>query len=210
MAQSNKSGRERNQRACHRQLIRNAVVSRRVNSNVGFASKVSMLKPKHTSVTLALLLFAASLPAQRSPEFSSKYVKPAAYDGLFHVQRRGGWIVIDAEDGFDPRALVLSYNNKPIEPKPNDPDAPTVPGFYLSYTVRLDFESVEVIRKAVYFKTRTVAGVNYQFNGLMGTEIIPNFEPSTRILFIKGVLTKLTNGKMMSQEDIKFVHSVIA
>ena len=27
-------GRERNQRACHRQLVRNAVVSRRVNSTV--------------------------------------------------------------------------------------------------------------------------------------------------------------------------------
>jgi uncharacterized protein (DUF488 family) len=27
-------GRERNQRACHRQLVRNVVVSRRVNSNV--------------------------------------------------------------------------------------------------------------------------------------------------------------------------------
>src|SRR6266567_935572 len=28
-------GRERNQRACHRQLVRNVVVSRRVNSTVG-------------------------------------------------------------------------------------------------------------------------------------------------------------------------------
>jgi hypothetical protein len=28
-------GRERNQRACHRQLVRHAVVSRRVNSIVG-------------------------------------------------------------------------------------------------------------------------------------------------------------------------------
>lgn len=169
---------------------------------VGFASKVSMLKPKHISVTLALLLFAASISAQRSPEFSSRYVKPAAYDGLFYVQRHG-WIVIDAEDGYDPRALVLSYNNKPIEPKPNDPDAPTVPGFYLSLMVRLVFESVEVIRQTVYFKTRT-------FNGVMGMEIVPNFDPSTRIPYIKGILTKLKNGKMMSQEKIKFVHAVIA
>src|SRR3981081_3950963 len=50
-------GRERNQRACHRQLVRNAVVSRRVNSTVGHLL-ISM-----RFVTLILLLLATPLLA---------------------------------------------------------------------------------------------------------------------------------------------------
>jgi hypothetical protein len=168
-----------------------------------------MLKPGHICMMLAPFLLAVPLLAQHEPQFSSGYVRPAAYGGLFYVQRHGG-ITIDPEDGFDPRALVLYYDNKPIEPKSNDPDAPTIPGFYLSYTVRLDFEKVEVIRKNVYFKTRIVGGVNYEFSGVMGMERLPKPRPSLRVPFIKGTLTKLTNGKISSQEEIKFVHAFIA
>ena len=168
-----------------------------------------MMKPKPISIALAIIFFAAPLTAQRQPRFSRKYVRPVAYDGLFYVQRGDG-IIIDAEAGYDPRALVLSYNNKPVDHKPIDPDAPTCPGLYLSYSARFDFEWVEVIGKKVHFKTRTIAGVYYRFSGVMRTERITNFDPSAQAPLIKGVLTRLNNRKVVSQESIKFVHAVIA
>jgi hypothetical protein len=155
------------------------------------------------SIALAVILFVASVAAQRQPRFLSKYVRPATYAGLFYLQRGN-------EVPVDPAALVLSYNDKPIDHKPNDPDAPTIPGFYSSYTKRFDFEKVEVIGKRVYFKTRAVEGVRYEFSGLMGTYIDPNFNRSIRIPFIKGTLIKWQNRKPMSQENIRFIHAVIA
>jgi hypothetical protein len=168
-----------------------------------------MMKPKPISIALMIVFFAAPLTAQRQPRFSGKYVRPVTYGGLFYVQRGDG-IIIDPEAGYDPRALVPSYNNKSVDHKPNDPDAPTHPGFYLSYAARFDFERVEVIGKQVHFKTHTIAGVYYRFSGVMGTERMTNFDHSAQVPFIKGVLTRINNRKVVSQESIKFVHAVIA
>lgn len=159
---------------------------------------------------LYLLISAASVFASQEPRFSSKYENPAIYGGLFYVVRSSGGYVIDSADGYDERALVISYNDEPIERKPNDPDAPTLPGFYLTYKVRFDFERVEVIGKKVYFKTRGIGGVSYEFKGISGEEVIPNFNPSIRVPFIKGILTRLRDGKVMSKEEIKFGHAVVA
>jgi hypothetical protein len=159
-----------------------------------------MLKVKFFSVVLAVLCFAGSVPAQQKPRFSSKYVRPATYGGLFYVYRDKGLII--------PRALVLSYDDRPIEQKPNDPDAPTNPGFYLSYTEGFEFERVEVIGKRVYFKTRPTEDVSYEFSGLFGTKTDRSFSPP--IPFIEGTLTKLKKQKIVSQEKIKFIHAFIA
>ena len=107
------------------------------------------------SILLSLTFLVTPLTAQQQTRFSSKYIRPFSYDGLFYV-RRGDGVIMDAEAGYDPRALVLSYNNEPIDQKPNDPDAPTRPGFYLSYSARFDFERVEVVGKKVAFKTRSI------------------------------------------------------
>jgi len=161
-----------------------------------------MLKLKSFSVALAVLCFAGSLPAQQKPRFSSKYVRPTTYGGLFYVYRDKGLVI--------PRALVLSYNDRPIEHKPNDPDAPTIPGFYLSYKERFDFERVAVIGKRVYFKTRTTEDGSYEFTGFFGTKIDHSFSRPTAIPFIEGTLTKLKKQKIISQEKIQFIHAVIA
>jgi len=161
------------------------------------------MKRNTISIALAMIFFASALAAQRQSRFSSKYIRPATYGGLFYLQHGN-------EVPIDPGALVLSYDDKPIDHKPNDPDAPTIPGFYSSYTKRFDFERVEVIGKRVYFKTRAVEGVRYEFSGLMGTYIEPNFSRSIRIPFIKGTLTKWQNQKIISQDKIRFIHAVIA
>jgi len=159
---------------------------------------------------LYLLSSTASVIANQEPRFSSKYENPATYGGLFYVVRSSGGYVIDSADQYDERALVISYDDEPIEPKPNDPDAPTLPGFYLSYKVRFEFERVEVIGNKVYFKTRSIGGVTYEFKGISGEEVIPNFNPSIRVPFIKGILIRLKNGEVMSKEEIKFGHAVVA
>jgi hypothetical protein len=158
-------------------------------------SKISILKLAIFGIALILLLSFVAVGQQS--RFSSKYKKPQA-EGLFFVE---------SPDENDSRALVLSSNNKPIPPKANEPDAPTVPGYYLSYTKHLPFEKVEVIGKNVYFKTRKVGGVSYEFRGTAGKENDPEFaEP---IQFIKGTMTKFKRGKIVKTLKIKFNHAVI-
>lgn len=135
---------------------------------------------------------------------SSKYGNPAIVDGLYSVERRSGIYIIDPEDQYDGRALVLSLGGKPAKHQANNPDASTPPGFYLSSEVRLDFERVEVTGNRLYFKTSSVGGVSYEFSGISGEGIIPDSHSSMRVNFIKGILKRLSYGEVMTQEEIKF------
>lgn len=148
-------------------------------------------------VGLCLTLLIAPVFANQAQRPSSRYEKPAVYDGLYYG-KSGEW------------ALVLSYNDKSIPPKENDPDAPTKPGFYPSGKERYGFQRVEVIGDKVYFKTLSVRGISYEFVGKTGSQIVPDFDPSTPIPFIEGVITTLKNGKPVNKEEIKFSHAVIA
>ena len=146
---------------------------------------------------VALILILSFVAVGQQSRFSSKYKNPKA-EGLFFVQ---------SSNDSDGRALVLSSNNKPIPPKANEPDAPNVPGYYLSYTKRLPFSKVEVIGKKVYFKTRSVSGVSYEFRGTAGEENDPEF--TALIQFIKGTMTKFKRGKIVKTEKIEFGHAVV-
>lgn len=146
---------------------------------------------------VALILILSFVAVGQQSRFSSKYKNPKA-EGLFFVE---------SSDVDDSRALVLSSNNKPIPPKANEPDAPTIPGYYLSYTKRLPFSKVEVIGKKVYFKTRSVGGVSYEFRGTAGAEIDPEF--TDPIQFIKGTMTKFKRGKVVKTQKLKFGHAVV-
>lgn len=152
---------------------------------------------KAVGIGSCLILLIAPAFADQAQRPSSRYEKPAVYDGLYY-SKSSEW------------ALVLSYNDKSIPPKENDPDAPTEPGFYPSDKERYGFQRVEVIGDKFYFKTRSVRGVSYEFVGKSGGEIIPDFDPSTPIPFIEGVITTLKNGKPVNKEKIRFSHAVIA
>jgi len=136
--------------------------------------------------------------------FSSHYENPAIPDGLFNVTRGSGGYIMCPFEGSDERALVLSRDGKAIAPKVDDPNAPTIPGLYLSRNVRLNFERVEVIGRKVYFLTRSFNDVSYEFSGDSGEEIIAASDPATPVPFIKGILTKSRDGKLVSEEEIKF------
>jgi len=151
--------------------------------------------------SLALILLLSPAAAGQQKRFSSRYVKPKA-EGLFYIERAGVW-------NLD--ALVLSSDDKPIPPKSNDPDAPTIPGCYLTGTTkRLSFERVEIIGKKVYFKTRTLRDMSYEFRGVIGSEIIPDFSDTVRVPFIKGKLVERKKGKIVKARRVKFGHAVIA
>jgi hypothetical protein len=139
---------------------------------------------------------------------SSKYDNPSVPEGLFFAIR-DPHAYLDSLDEYDQRAFVLSYDGQPIESSVNAPNAPTLPGFHLSNKVRFEFERVEVIGKKLYFKTHTIGGVSYEFNGISGEEIIPNLDPPMRRPFIKGILARLKNRKLVEEEEIKFSHAVI-
>ena len=161
-----------------------------------------MLLPKIAKLKLAgfgigLILLLSYVAVGQQSRFSSKYQKPQA-EGLFYVE---------SSNKDDSRALVLSSNDKPIPPKANEPDAPTIPGYYLSYTKRLPFEKVEVIGRKVYFKTRSVGGISYEFRGTAGKEIDPEFNKP--IQFVKGTMTKLKKGKIVKIVKMNFNHAVI-
>ena len=161
-----------------------------------------LLKRLTLSMSLCALVLAPFKVVSQSPTHTSKYVDPAVYDGLFYVVS-GDW-------RNDLRALVISYSDNPIGPKANDPDAPTIPGFYPSPGKRFDFANVAVVRKKVTFKTKTIGGVSYVFSGETGEEVVKGFDPSVLVPFIKGSLVTLKSGKIVKREKVKFGHAVIA
>lgn len=123
----------------------------------------------------------------------SKYDHPAFTDGLFYLETNDG-------------ALVLSFDNQPIPPKENDPDAPKIPGFYNSEYQKFDFEKVEIIKNKVYFKTYSIDGISYEFKGTSQLEHNPDYDKP--ISHIKGSLQILENGKVITTRKIEFSHAV--
>ena len=147
------------------------------------------------AVWLSVLLPAALLARQRKLE---DYRSPAVYDGLYYC----------GTDEYDPRALVLSWDGSPVTPKANEPDAPTKPGFYLSYEEPYEFDVIKVVRRSVYFRTRARGGVSYIFVGTAGWRINDMVEPSD-VPFIKGTLTQCKNGRALKKEKVEFSHAVV-
>lgn len=165
---------------------------------------VPFFGPKEIAVGLFLIPFVFVATSQE-PTYSRKYMNPAFYGGLFYVE--------DVGNKSEVRALVISYDDKPIEPKPNEPAAPTIPGFYLfngERYVRYDFEAIEVIEKEVHFKTRSTAGESFEFAGTSGLRSIKDFNPSIKVPFIDGLLTRFKDGKIVKREQVRFCHAVIA
>ena len=153
-------------------------------------------------VSVSALFLAPIGTASQTPAGKSKYVDPAVYDGLFYVVS-GDWRT-------NLRALVISYSDHSIEQKANDPDAPTIPGFYPSPDKRFDFEHIVVVRKKVSFTTRTVDGLKYVFSGRSGMGPVEGLDSKTLVPFIEGSLVTLKNGKVIKRERVKFGHAVIA
>lgn len=104
-------------------------------------------------------------------------------------------------------SLVISFENKPIPPKANEPDSPTIPGFYPKGNERFPFLEIKVIRNQVYFKTDSISGVRFEFKGVTGKEF--DSELNTYVPFIVGVVTRFQDDKPNKRQKITFGHAVI-
>ena len=155
---------------------------------------------KSSSFGVALILMLSFVVLGQQSRSSTKYKNPYV-EGLYYVE---------SSDNSDERELAITFDGKPIPPKSNDPEAPTITGFYLSRSKRVAFQKVEISGKKVYFKTRSISGISYEFRGTIGEEINSDFDSSQLLPFIKGTMTKFKRGKIVKTEKIKFGRAVIA
>ena len=95
-------------------------VGREILSRMLYVDPFNHFALRLSGAALALILLLSPAAIGQQKRFSSKYVKPQS-EGLFYTKGPGK---------YDLDALVLSSDNKPIEQKANDPDAPTIPGYY--------------------------------------------------------------------------------
>lgn len=154
---------------------------------------------------------ASSSPQSASPSETPSPVPVRTPDRTKYDRVKGsffGLYYVSSKDGSDDRGLVISADGKEIPEKANDPEAATIPGFYLSRDKRFDFEEIEIVGKNIYFKTRESDGIYFEFRGVFGEEIEPNIEQL--VPFLDGKLRRVENGKLLIDETVRFGHAIIA
>ncbi len=136
-------GRERNQRACHRQLVRNVVVSRRVNSDVGLLLVTMKLL---LALTFSLLLVVVSSPVSATNAHGVSQKVRRGISG--RITDPNGGVVAGAKItivGRSSHTSVVKWSNAKGE-----------------YVADLDPDTYDVVAAAPGFKTttRTSIGVS--------------------------------------------------
>lgn len=116
-----------------------------------------MFLVKRAGILGIALLFASSTFASGRGE--EKHCSDYLY-GLYY----GSW-----DNKGDDLAFVISSDGKSIPPKSNDPDAPTIPGFYAGEK-RYEFSETKVSTKEIFFQTKEVDGTVFSFRGRFGCE----------------------------------------
>jgi len=117
-----------------------------------------------------------------------------------------GLYYVDLGDaGSGETALVISPNGKPIPPKENDPEAPTLPGLHVDGH-RFKFAWSRFTPQGFAFRTASVDGSEYAFEGKFGHEqigVIPE------VPYLAGVLTKRRNSRVVQTKEVHFAHAVV-
>ena len=152
-----------------------------------------MLVKNHVLLVVMSLVIASSVFA--SGQAQEKHCTDYLY-GLYY----GSW----DNKGSD-LAFVISSDGKPIPPKSNDPDAPTLPGFYVGEK-RYEFDSSRVSAKEMSFQTKQVDGTVFSFQGRFGCEpvdVIPE------VPYFAGELKEMRNGRLIRKKSLHFGHAVV-
>ena len=102
-------------------------------------------------------------------------------------------------------ALVLSPDGRPIPPKQNDPDAPTLPGFYVGVQ-RFPFSWSHVSTNGGTFRTVRLDGTEYSFRGVFGREQV---DILSGVPYLEGTLTEKQNGRVVLKKKVHFGHAVV-
>lgn len=101
--------------------------------------------------------------------------------------------------------LVISPDGKPIPPKANDPDAPTQPGLHIGEQ-NYPFASSRLSSKGFSFRTVSMNGVVFSFNGRFGRERV---ESIGDVPYLAGTLVETRNGRLVQKKTVHFGHAVI-
>src|SRR3989449_157806 len=109
------------------------------------------------------------------------------------------------ERGSGESGLVISPDGKPIPPKENDSEAPTLPGLHVNGR-HFKFAWSQFSPQGFAFRTVRIDGIEYSFQGKFGREevdIIPE------VPYLSGVLTEKRNSRIVLRKRIHFGHAVI-
>jgi lysophospholipase L1-like esterase len=109
------------------------------------------------------------------------------------------------EPGRGESGLVISEDGKPIPPKENDPDAPTLPGLHVNGR-HFKFAWTRLTLQGFAFRTVITEGREYSFEVKFGREqadVIPD------VPYLAGVFTEKRNSQVVQQKKIKFGHTVV-
>jgi lysophospholipase L1-like esterase len=109
------------------------------------------------------------------------------------------------EQGSGESGLVISEDGKPIPPKENDPDAPTLPGLHVNGR-HFKFAWTRLTLQGFAFRTMTMEGCEYSFEGKFGREqadIIPD------VPFLAGMLREKRNSRVVQTKKVHFGHAVV-
>ena len=144
-----------------------------------------------------LVLAIATAVASTTPIFAGQQTGvPRDFYGLYYAE----W-----KQPVDQAALVISSDGKPIPQKANDPDAPTLPGFYVD-DVRYPLTSSETTSQTFHFQTASVNRHQYSFQGRFGRD---NVEGINDVPYLQGVLTEMKDGRVIGRRKMHFGHAVI-
>ena len=105
----------------------------------------------------------------------------------------------------DDTALVISRDGRPIPPKENDPEAPTLPGFHVRPRY-FKFAISRLSDQGFSFRTERIEGTEYSFTGKFGTENVDVIED---VPYLAGTLTERRNGRIVRRKAVHFSHAVI-
>ena|ERR1700756_1490920 len=102
-------------------------------------------------------------------------------------------------------ALIISSDGKPIAPKPNDRDAPTLPGFHVGQR-HFPFKSSRLSPQGFSFRTVSLDGTEFSFRGRFGREQVDSV---SRTPYLLGILTETRDGRIVRTKKAHFGHAVV-
>jgi hypothetical protein len=146
---------------------------------------------------LGMLLAPTSFSAQR---VTDRHCTDYLY-GLYY----GGWD--DPRPGviIENLAFVISPDGKPIPPKADDSEAPTLPGFYVREK-RYEFAHSKFSARGFSFRTKEIEGTVFSFEGRFGCE---PFDEEVDSPYLQGELKETRKGHVIRKKNIHFGHAVM-
>jgi len=132
----------------------------------------------------------------------------AVFSGFIYLQAKERWSkygLYYLEGDAGQTALVISPDGRPIEPKANDPEAPTLPGFHVG-SRRFKFIASHFSEREFSFRTERIEGTEYSFVGSFGHEDV---EDIPDVPFLAGTLTEIRKGRLVTKKTVHFGHAVI-